>query len=370
LAPDVIKNTGLKIMHRTVASDDRQVMGGAMNLNDAQLRQVVALGTGEAVVHGGGKFGDDNAILVRIPEIREQAHSQAEEAGIRKNWEKFIAENSLAEKFAPYPTCGQFCHPINNRCAEAQRIAEDPLVAQSFASFILTLVAGSFSKDVSGLLDLAQALYPGLDGVIHSHIIGSRADAFQQHCILTHGFYRFMESRGRQYGWTYSQMLRRIQELLPALAELAANTSLGSASRNALDTFCREYSGMCQLKYEPFIGCQYACGRSPICLFRYAMEPLISDEVLDSIFTNVGPGEGEALASACELAAGRAILFIDPDASSGVQLDETVTKNAAFCYLIQKVNANPANWPPQNRQAVIELLRAWYGEAYHPVGIK
>jgi hypothetical protein len=367
LAPDVIKNTGLKIMHRMVASDDRQVMGGAMNMNEQQLRQVVALGTGEAVVHGGGRFGDDNPILIKIPEVKEPGGKDISAKSIRESWEKFGAEHGLVDKFAPYPTCESFCGALNNRCADARRIAEDPLIANAFSAFVLTLNASCFSKDRDQISELAQILYPELDAVIRSRIVGTSENIPQQRCILTHGLYRFMESRGKQHGWTYSEMMQRIKELLPALVECADNIPLSSLAGKALISFCKQYSGMCQLRYEPYIGCRYACGRAPICLFRYEMEPLIHDGVLDAIFSNVGPGEGDALANACEMAAGRAILYLNQDTSGGGVLDEGITRNAAFCYLIQKINASPSNWPPQNRQAALELMKACYGEEYHPV---
>src|SRR6202046_4547411 len=51
LAPEALKNTNLKIMHRIVATDDRDSMGGAMNLDDIQKRHVTALGQGRAIVY-------------------------------------------------------------------------------------------------------------------------------------------------------------------------------------------------------------------------------------------------------------------------------------------------------------------------------
>jgi hypothetical protein len=51
LAPEALKNTNLKIMHRIVAVDDRDSMGGAMNLDDVQKRHVTALGQGRALVY-------------------------------------------------------------------------------------------------------------------------------------------------------------------------------------------------------------------------------------------------------------------------------------------------------------------------------
>jgi hypothetical protein len=50
LAPDVIKNTDLKILHRLVAADDRNSVGQSMTLSDEQIEQVARLRVGEAVV--------------------------------------------------------------------------------------------------------------------------------------------------------------------------------------------------------------------------------------------------------------------------------------------------------------------------------
>lgn len=64
LAPDVIKNTNLKICHRLPADDDRDLFGGAMGLDDAQRRALVSLTPGEAVAHAAGST---SASLIRVP---------------------------------------------------------------------------------------------------------------------------------------------------------------------------------------------------------------------------------------------------------------------------------------------------------------
>ncbi|RLG50003.1 MAG: hypothetical protein DRO00_09325 [Thermoproteota archaeon] len=51
LAPDVLKNTGTKVVHRLLAIDDRQAVGKAMNLNEEQIKALVSLKVGEAVVY-------------------------------------------------------------------------------------------------------------------------------------------------------------------------------------------------------------------------------------------------------------------------------------------------------------------------------
>jgi uncharacterized protein len=75
LVPDVIKNTALKIVHRLPASDDRQLVGAAMNLDEDQSRQVVSMLPGEAAVFADGM---DRPVRVRVPYggARERATAQ------------------------------------------------------------------------------------------------------------------------------------------------------------------------------------------------------------------------------------------------------------------------------------------------------
>jgi hypothetical protein len=64
LVSDVVKNTALKVMHRLPAADDRDLAGAAMNLGDAQSRQVVSLEPGVAAVFADGM---DRPVKVRVP---------------------------------------------------------------------------------------------------------------------------------------------------------------------------------------------------------------------------------------------------------------------------------------------------------------
>jgi DNA helicase HerA-like ATPase len=64
LVPDVVKNTALKVLHRLPASDDRQVVGASMNLDEDQSRQVVSLRPGVAAVFADGM---DRPLRIRVP---------------------------------------------------------------------------------------------------------------------------------------------------------------------------------------------------------------------------------------------------------------------------------------------------------------
>jgi hypothetical protein len=65
LAPEILKNSNVKIVHRLSAPDDRSLLAASMNLTETQARYLLSLAPGEAVVH------DDriaSAVLVAVPE--------------------------------------------------------------------------------------------------------------------------------------------------------------------------------------------------------------------------------------------------------------------------------------------------------------
>lgn len=64
LAPDTIKNTNLKIVHRTVAQEDRETIGRAMNMSPAQVEYLSSLRRGYAAVYA---EGDNRPKCVKLP---------------------------------------------------------------------------------------------------------------------------------------------------------------------------------------------------------------------------------------------------------------------------------------------------------------
>lgn len=63
LAPDLIKNTNLKLVHRTVDSEDRLLIGGAMHMTDEQIDYLSCLRQGVAAVYS---EGDNRPKLVQM----------------------------------------------------------------------------------------------------------------------------------------------------------------------------------------------------------------------------------------------------------------------------------------------------------------
>ena len=82
LIPDVLKNTDVKIAHRLADKEDREVIGGTMNLTKEQIGEVSRLKPGVGVVYYSGLR---QAVKIKVP--RES------------NVEKEIKDHEEAKKF-------------------------------------------------------------------------------------------------------------------------------------------------------------------------------------------------------------------------------------------------------------------------------
>lgn len=360
LAPDVVKNTALKVMHRVVSNDDRLVMGGAMNLVDPQVRHVVGLGTGEAVVHGGGRYGDDNAILIRVPAAKGDGRAAPTGADVQRAWERFRDSGGLAPIFLPRPTCGRHCAPVNPRCGDARTIAEGRAVAEAFRSFVLALVVAGLARDEGQMAQGMPLLFRPVGDALRSSLSGSGDDTLQTRCAATHGLYGYMEWCGAQYGWMYDDVTRLTGLLLPAVLAAAAQRAMTAEERRDLMSFCNGYARLCSLAFEPFYGCGRSCGRPPTCFFRYAMEALVQREDLTSAFETAG-ADWDALAAACELAAERAVALPGEALMARADTDVGALRAAAYCFAVQKTYSDPVHWFTQNREFALDQLLQRFG---------
>jgi hypothetical protein len=115
LVPDVVKNTALKVLHRLPAADDREVVGAAMNLDEAQSRQVVSLRPGVAAVFADGM---DRPVRIKVPlgETRERAVPGSAHPPIR-------GRRSAA--CGPTCTAGRACTLLEIRAADVLADAPD-----------------------------------------------------------------------------------------------------------------------------------------------------------------------------------------------------------------------------------------------------
>jgi hypothetical protein len=82
---DVIKNTNIKIIHRTMDYEDREIVGKAINLTDDQILDISELKAGEAIVHNRDIH---QAFMVKIDEFKEEKISNDEVYNFYSNFMK------------------------------------------------------------------------------------------------------------------------------------------------------------------------------------------------------------------------------------------------------------------------------------------
>jgi hypothetical protein len=109
IVPDVVKNTAIQVMHRLPASDDRELVGGAMNMTSEQMDYVVGVGRGQAAVFSEGM---DRPVLVAM---RLGKDREADALGARTAVELLAGRRS--------PSCPSSCQNAPCTVTEMQAAA-------------------------------------------------------------------------------------------------------------------------------------------------------------------------------------------------------------------------------------------------------
>lgn len=120
LAVDTIKNTNLKIVHRTVMKDDREIMGQAMNMTDEQIGYLSSLRRGCAAVYA---EGDNKPKLVKMPLMEDANNTYSRQELINKVRDR-VNEMDYVHKEDYHEGC-LFCENPCNYHTEIKDIVQD-----------------------------------------------------------------------------------------------------------------------------------------------------------------------------------------------------------------------------------------------------
>ena len=140
LAPDVLKNTNLKIVHRLLAEDDRRLVGATMNLTEAQQRFLSALPKGQAVAYSEGRETSFHISLPRFARDRMGESDSPSKKAVVEHMKnrlpllspvaQMLRRRSGIHQTASLPSC-QGCN--GGQCASRTAVLE-VLVSQDFSS--------------------------------------------------------------------------------------------------------------------------------------------------------------------------------------------------------------------------------------------
>jgi DNA helicase HerA-like ATPase len=346
LAMDVIKNTNMKIVHRLVAGDDREVLGKTMNMGEQQRDMLSTLQVGQAAVFA---EGDDRPVLVAIPYAKlkvppEMLTKTGSDQAVGRHMTGFRRQTSIANRFVPFPACPQACGEPYRYCEEARQLVVQRDFQNLYVALILSLVVpgGIVLSPARNLVEYIAARLPQWNS-------SSAAIA----CISMNAARWYFAHFGGLYNWSYAiveqlraQAISVLLNMLPPLAQ--PGERLKDFSREQAD-FALLYHSACRRSSDPFPACAVACPNQQ-CLFRFQTELLLADRHLTEIFEE---GMAEAVQgswddmSAIDQAISRLV---------GYQATNEIQRSVGLCFGIQQVTFRPGMLEGARHMAIERLI--------------
>ena len=301
LAPDIMKNTNLKILHRMVSKEERDVMGHTMNLDDRQMRYVSTLTQGEAVFF---REGLDRPLLIRVP--------LATVSTSRRTTEMLAISQNMTEGFFQRRLPLLYRFPYCNNCQ---------LKLKQDCEKIVKEIEGG-EGDTGFEKEAVREFLPLLLGADNMLRKGVRDDPDRGYCFEAHLISTYVEKRGDFYGWSFGEINRIIKEI-GGLRNVEERLEI-------LRDRCIEKSSDAE---PPFTLCRALC--SNVCLYGYEVSVIGEDPVMHNRFVEIMDTEDtdHRLINNLEI-------ILSKEISGWLQhrLDGDLLRGLFDCYVIQKMD--------------------------------
>jgi hypothetical protein len=255
LTPDVLKNTGLKLIHRTVSPEDRELVGRAINLDDTQLRQLANLGTGEAVAW---TEHTRKAVLLQVPLSNAKSAPTVTNDELRAS--TVSADPKSAPPLLPYEACRACTASILRGCmADDAREWDDALLSAFRRAF--NAMRLSTSAIIPTFIEFRQ---------LTKRNSRTRVTA-PAYCSFVAMAETDLERRGEFRGWMYSEVdaiissACSVAQLIEGSLDRGTPPAILGAPMTDIQSRCKALDTVEEM---PFPGCR-ACD-SP-CSYRFDM---------------------------------------------------------------------------------------------------
>jgi hypothetical protein len=325
LALDAVKNTNLKIMHRIVARDDRDLMGNTMNLDEKQNRFVSIMERGTAVAFS---EGFQEPFLVSIPFFLST--TKVIDAKINAIEDKVVSR-FMAKKIAAIDHIyGRHsgCRQCQYKCVyhdAVNHILTKPEIMKFFAKYVLAVIEKPHNLTIH---------YPDLKDMVLADIKDTLKKAEEindlMFCFLVNAGERFIQTKGRQYNIPPHKTINLLfsyNNLINSYFSIPIKTQLSKETEKYLNEFQSCYRELFSIANGPFPGCNEFCKFK--CFFRYDVEPFIRDKAIEERMVKSIESEANAKENVRKLCI---------DIARGVTMGdkEDFIENIALCFFIQK----------------------------------
>lgn len=336
VARDVLKNTNLKIAHRIVAGDDRQVLGDTMVMTSYQDVAMAGLPVGRAAVFADG---EDAPLLIQAPQAK---------GGGSGSWPKDteVREHAHAPGTDPLPAsqdCDGECVGAAEACEAARRLTEDPTVMRTFARTVLSAVmnpGGPTRTWPEVLAVLAPRMRYGAD-------LPATLGRFVRHASR-----RLADTRGAWAGWAYGDTA----DVADLVARAIGAHVDGLPTDEPVAALREKLLALQGGGFGPFQACAGIWGERPgPCLCRWPVAELVGSSDFGGVWVRAreadraaATGGRPALWDACKDAAYQLVESSDEDSDAA---DRT-----AVCFGQQMLCAEAWSHPGTVDRATADLL--------------
>jgi len=279
LTPDVIKNTNLKLIHRLVAKDDRELVGATMNLTDEQSRFFSLLERGQALVYA---EGDDHPYHIYVPDTKRSLRTSAPSdialvglTGHKISLNPYLPVTDLSSYAI---ITSSFSVPDQGLYQTASQISGRHDIKITFSKIIARVLyhVESVAQAVEQLIQMIYSQLPGLS-----------SDQLEQILYLSVvlGLNQEFQERGVNRGWNYSSVEKMRFYITKMVLDLVKK-DVALTLKIQVGDFLKLYSVNTEQRYGPYPGCQNCYKK---CLYIGDTQKLLSKFDVDnvaSIFRN------------------------------------------------------------------------------------
>jgi hypothetical protein len=273
LSSDVIKNTNLKVMHRIVADDDRQVMAASMNIKETDSSIVSTMSVGEAVVFS---EGDDGAYNVKVPYAKlGEIEGLNEDSMIVKVMQSFLND---PEYLSPYISCSKFCNNICKYKDQGAKILDIKRYENTYPKLLLSLLEQNQFME-----NLEQMFEAGNDTARRCNdLYGVKL------CASIQGSEKYFDDLGRLYHWSYhnqEQLVDHFQEIYSESLEHYIKKGTIILREEKVNQFKDTYTKLVT-NLQPTAFCPKIC-KDNKCRYRFLVNDILTDEENNETFVTI-----------------------------------------------------------------------------------
>ncbi|GAA4932686.1 ATP-binding protein [Streptomyces coeruleoprunus] len=344
LAPDVLKNSTLKVAHRLVAGDDRDVLGDTMAMTERQDVALATLPVGRAAVF---TDGEDAPLLLQVPRSKGGTGTWPRHDEVREHMGR-----DRALSLPPSDDCDLRCLDAPAACEAARALVREAPVVRALARTVLSAVQvrGGLERgwpDVVATVEPRRPRWVGREELLR--------------CLARHGARRLADARGARAGWTYGRtasVADRVDRMLVAVLE-------GRPADGEVLELRHELLDLQGGGPGPFQGCARIWGDRPgPCLCREPVAELVASGDFAGVWGEAraadraaGHGGRTAVWDVCQDAAHQLVEFPGDEQDPGLEARlRDVARCTGLCVAQQMLAAEEWAHPAVGRRALTGLL--------------